>query len=261
MIEIVFFSICLFACTVGSICGIGGGVIIKPVLDATGTMSVSSISFLSGCTVLSMACVSVYKALKNKTTTIDLKKATFLAIGACIGGIIGKILFDQVKNITGNDTYVGLIQAVILVMITLGTILYTLKKERIKTLHLQHNLICLFIGFLLGLMSSFLGIGGGPINLVVLAYFFSMPTKEAALCSVYIILFSQLSSFLQSVITLNIPAFEPLTLLVMIAGGILGGLIGSTINKKIQAEHVNKLFIGLMGIIVLINIYNIYRFI
>ncbi|MEI3183290.1 MAG: sulfite exporter TauE/SafE family protein [Lachnospiraceae bacterium] len=39
-------------------------------------------------------------------------------------------------------------------------------------------------------MSSFLGIGGGPINLVVLLYFFSMDTKAAAQNSLYIILFS-----------------------------------------------------------------------
>ena len=110
------------------------------------------------------------------------------------------------------------------------------------------------------MMSSFLGIGGGPINLVVLGFFFSMKTKEAALCSVYIILFSQLSSFLQTVLTNNIPSFEITTLIVMIAGGILGGFIGSFVNKKISTKNVDKLFILLMVIIVFINFYNIYRF-
>jgi uncharacterized membrane protein YfcA len=43
-----------FASVIGSICGIGGGVIIKPVLDAVGLYSVSTISFMSGCIVLSM---------------------------------------------------------------------------------------------------------------------------------------------------------------------------------------------------------------
>lgn len=260
MLQILFFAVCLFSCIAGSICGIGGGVIIKPVLDATGTMSVSSISFLSGCTVLSMACVSVYKALKNKTTTIDLKRATYLAIGACFGGIAGKIIFEQIKTATHNDRLVGLIQAIILVIITIGTIIYTLKKNQIKTLKMRNVTISVLIGFLLGLASSFLGIGGGPINLVVLGFFFSMQTKEAALCSVYIILFSQLSSFLQSILTHTVPEFEILTLVVMIAGGILGGLIGSRVNKKISVENVDKLFIFLMVIIVFINFYNIYRF-
>ena len=42
----------------------------------------------------------------------------------------------------------------------------------------------------LGILSSFLGIGGGPINLVVLFFFFSMDTKTAAQNSLYTILFS-----------------------------------------------------------------------
>ena len=32
--EIVFFAVAMLACLIGKICGIGGGVIIKPMLDA-----------------------------------------------------------------------------------------------------------------------------------------------------------------------------------------------------------------------------------
>ena len=49
-------------------------------------------------------------------------------------------------------------------------------------------------------------------------------------------------------------------LAVMIVGGILGGTIGSRINKKISEKGVDKLFIFLMAVIVLINIYNAVKF-
>ena len=75
----------------------------------------------------------------------------------------------------------GMTQAVVLIAITLGTLVYTLCKEKIRTKHCRQIWLCVLIGLVLGIMSSFLGIGGGPINLVVLAYFFSMSTKEAAL--------------------------------------------------------------------------------
>ena len=120
--------------------------------------------------------------------------------------------------------------------------------------------VCLGIGLLLGIMSSFLGIGGGPINLVVLGYFFSMTTKEAALSSLYIIMFSQITSLIQTCITGNIPDMEVSYLAFMIAGGILGGTIGSKVNKKISDAGVDKLFIFLMAVIVLINIYNAVKF-
>ena len=71
-------------------------------------------------------------------------------------------------------------------------------------------------------MSSFLGIGGGPINLVVLFYFFSMETKTAAQNSLYIILFSQITSLLTTLITHSVPEFTLPALVLMIAGGIGG---------------------------------------
>ena len=61
--EILVLCIAFGASIVGAICGIGGGVIIKPLLDAFGIAGVAEISFLSGCTVLSMSCYSVVKAL------------------------------------------------------------------------------------------------------------------------------------------------------------------------------------------------------
>ena len=54
--SMVAFLVSFLASTAGAICGIGGGVIIKPVLDLFQMASVSTISFLSGCTVLSMSC-------------------------------------------------------------------------------------------------------------------------------------------------------------------------------------------------------------
>ena len=76
------------------------------------------------------------------------------------------------------------------------------------------------------MLSSFLGIGGGPINLLVLHYFFSMERKKAALNSLYIILFSQLCGF--AVVLLNgSPVGGALPYLPAMAGaGIAGGLIG-----------------------------------
>ncbi len=62
----VYFIICFIATTIGGISGIGGGVIIKPVLDSFSSMGVASISFLSGCTVLSMSVVSVLRAQKGE---------------------------------------------------------------------------------------------------------------------------------------------------------------------------------------------------
>ena len=92
-----FFLVSFLASIVGAICGIGGGVIMKPLLDATGILSVSAISFLSGCTVLSMAVVSVGSSMRNKTVCVKFAVTLPLAIGSAVGGIMGKVIFQEIK--------------------------------------------------------------------------------------------------------------------------------------------------------------------
>ena len=259
-LYLIFLGVSFGASVVGAICGIGGGVLIKPILDAFGVLSVASISFLSGCTVLSMSCYSVLKARLSKESLVDLKTGTPLAIGAAIGGVTGKMMFQYLSDMFTNKDQVGAIQAVCLLMITLGTMIYTLKKDQIKTLHVQNPLVCIAICLVLGICSSFLGIGGGPINLVVLFYFFSMDTKTAAQNSLYIILFSQITSLVNTLITHTVPEFEVGLLILMVGGGILGGAAGRIVNKRMDVNMVNKLFIGLMAVIMLICAYNIYQF-
>lgn len=258
--EIIFFSVSLVASIIGAICGIGGGVIIKPALDATGVMSVSSISFLSGCTVFAMAIISVSKQIRNNEDAIDIKTGTPLAIGAAIGGIAGKEMFKMLYYIFNNENTVGMIQSILLATITLATLIYTINQRKIKTYDVKNIIACLVIGLFLGVMSSFLGIGGGPINLVVLSFFFSMSTKKAAANSLYIILFSQITSLLSYVVQDNIPSFKWSVLVLMVLGGVLGGSLGSKINKRISSNFVEKLFIILMIFIIIINIYNSFKF-
>lgn len=147
-----------------------------------------------------------------------------------------------------------------MLVITAGTLLYTIKKKKITTKNVSNKAVIFLIGVMLGIMSSFLSIGGGPVNLVVLFYFFSMETKQAAMYSIYIIMFSQIASLLGSLAKGNIPPFEAPLLAFMVVCGILGGLAGSRGNKKIKDRTVERLFIGLMAVIIVINIYNIFRY-
>ena len=260
MVFVLVFLICFCSCVVGAICGIGGGVIIKPALDAFGIMDVSTISFLSGCTVLSMTAYSVIRSKVSGSSRIDSRTGAPLALGAAVGGVLGKYLFQMIRAMSADQNRVGAVQAVCLLVITVGTLLYTLWKSRIPTCRVQNRLVCVVIGVALGVMSSFLGIGGGPINLVVLYFFFSMDTKTAAENSLYIILFSQVASLLASLLSGTVPDFSPGMLCLMAAGGICGGICGRAVNKKLDSRAVDKLFIALMVLMILINVYNVYQF-
>ena len=100
MLFLIFFVICFLASVTGAVCGIGGGVIIKPVLDAFHIMDVSSISFLSGCTVLSMTAYSVLRSRIGGESGVDRKTGFPLAVGAALGGLAGKWMFSFVSSLS-----------------------------------------------------------------------------------------------------------------------------------------------------------------
>lgn len=259
-LYLLFLAVSFGASVVGAICGIGGGVLIKPVLDAVSGLSVAAVSFLSACTVLSMTSYSMLRAFKKGDTLINRSVSTPLAIGAALGGIAGKEIFRVLLSRLPNSERVGAVQSCCLFFVMLGLMLYTVKQDRIRTYHLTNPFSCLLAGGALGLMSSFLGIGGGPIDLIVLFFLFSMDMKAAAQNSLYIIFFSQAASLLYTCWTGSVPDIEAGMLLLMIAGGIGGGMAGRALNQKMDAAAVNRLFLGLMGVIMAICVYNFYQF-
>lgn len=257
--SLLIFFICLSASIIGGICGIGGGVIIKPVIDAMGVMDVSSISFLSGLTVLSMSVVNMLR--QRGSRLVELKTGSMLALGAVLGGIGGNALFQALKGAVGQDSLVGMVQAVVLALVTLLTLVYSAGlRRRLPSFQVANPAAVVAIGLFMGVMSSFLGIGGGPINLAILFFAFSMETKKAAANSLYIIMCSQAASFLTSCVQRTIPPVELRYLAEMVAGGVLGGLIGSSVNKKISSSATDKLFDALLCAIILICCYNAWKF-
>lgn len=256
---LVLFLVCLFASGIGSICGIGGGVIIKPVIDMQGIMSVNEASFLSGLTVMSMAMVNII--MRRKTKLLDMRIGSLLALGSIAGGVCGNYLFTLVRSGSGADSLLGMVQAIALGLITVATLLYTVRFRRCLPSYRIHKPAAVTsIGALLGICSAFLGIGGGPINIAVLNLAFSMDTKKAAATSLYIIAFSQLSNLASSAIKGTIPQFVPVQLLLMVSAGILGGVIGGAISKKISSETTNKLLAVFLTLVIIICIYNAWRF-
>ncbi len=258
---VIYFLISFLASIVGTICGIGGGIIIKPVLDFFQLDSVSTICFLSGCTVLSMSCYSVGRSLLAKEHTVQLNTGTPLAVGAACGGIAGKLLFQVIQAGTTNQNSVGTVQSICLALITLFTLIFTVYKKRITPQNHTNKMFCVAVGFILGICSSFLGIGGGPLNLVVLEYFFDMDSKTAAANSLYIILFSQASNLIFTIVTGTIPSFAFSALILMICGGIGGGIVGRRFSQKLNNQQVDKLFLCLMAVIILICVCNVISFI
>lgn len=256
MHAFILFLIAISASVLGALTGIGGGVIVKPVVDAAGLLSSAAANLLCGCMVLSMSVVSLVRNRKGPKP--PMKFVTPLAFGAAAGGVSGNLLFGLVKKAVGNDKLVVLVQACVLLVLLVGALLYGIFKKKIKNLHVKNIPVILLSGILLGLLSAFLGIGGGPVNLVLLYFLFSLGVKEAAFGSLFVIAVSQTASLILTIAT-GIPSFNAYDLIAMILGGVGGGLIGSAVLKRISVNKAETVYTVMLVAIIGICIYNIVR--
>jgi len=250
---IIYFFVAIIATTVGSLAGLGGGVIIKPALDLLGHYDIVTISLLSTFTVFSMSVVSIYRQVRSGFK-IE-KQLIYLASGAIVGGILGKSLFTFLVDGVPEYLASGL-QALILA----GLLIIVLLKKYLPDFEIKNSFLVILVGLLLGTTASFLGIGGGPINVAVIMMFLKMDIKKSAVASVFVILLSQTSKILSFLVTTGFAAYDLSMLWYMVPAAIAGGLLGSMLNKHLEHHHIHQIFNSLVALLIALNLYNAYSF-
>ena len=254
MLSLIYAVVILIATSLGAFVGLGGGVIIKPILDFIGAEPRMQVDFLSCVAVFTMSIVSTFKSIRNK---VDFKKniIIFIALGSIAGGFLGSACMDLLESVA-HQNIIRCIQAFVLASLLAAVSIYVSKQR--FSFHVKNNVAICAVGLLLGFIASFLGIGGGPINVAVLTLFFSMDVKASAVYSVAIIFFSQLSKLITMFATTGIEpyAHQWKTLLFILPAAILGGIIGSKLNRKFDDKLIRKVFVTVMVLLVLLNVYN-----
>lgn len=240
----------------GSISGLGGGSIIKPVLDTIGFHSVAEISFYSAIAVFTMATVSSYKQIRAGFK-VNVLFILLLSIGSVIGGSAGNYALLELLSVYDDPTMVSIIQIVITILTLVFSYLYTKFYSQIK--YKINDNYSIIVGFVLGFLASFLGIGGGPLNVVLLMCLFSLDIKTATIYSVMTIFFSQLSKLSSIYLTKEYLNYDISYLWYIIPAAILGGYLGAFFSKKMSDNNVRKIYQFVIMGILLINIYNLWN--
>lgn len=253
LIPKLYFIVILLANIVGAISGLGGGSIIKPVLDFMNIHSVQEIGLFSSFAVFIMSISSTIKQIINKVS-INWSTALIISVGSLIGGACGTNAFEYLLHHFINHSYVTLVQIIITCITLLFSYIYT--EKRWKSFHWQTPLLKLAVGFLLGFLSSLLGIGGGPLNVALLMYCFGMTIKEATVYSIITILFSQISKLTIVVASQSYRGMDINMLIYILPAAVLGGHIGGSISGKLNEGQVQAFYQIVIVLILIINIYN-----
>ncbi|MCH1967909.1 TSUP family transporter [Paraclostridium sordellii] len=256
--EILYFLIAIISTIIGSAAGIGGGVIIKPALDALSKYSLPTVNLLSSSTIFIMSIVTVFYQLKKKNK-INSKNTIIVAIGSIIGGVIGQKIMTLLTSSKTNINIINNVQSVMLIILLLIVFIYMKNKSNIKTYNINNITLIGLLGLFLGAISAFLGIGGGPMNVAAFTILFSMSANEAARNSIIVIFFSQGSKILSIALTTGFSNYKLEMLPIMLIGGVLGGIIGYRLNKSVSEKNIVKVFNTVLIAIVILNVYNIFK--
>lgn len=255
---ILYLIIALFATVIGSLVGLGGGVIMKPLLQALSPLDALSINVLSSITVFSMAMSTLYKRTKADRS---LYKAQYLylIIGSVIGGVIGNSIFNKFLTLFSNENVVSFTQTLILIILLVMVVFKHLYIDKMPKFESKFAMVMIGLG--LSIISTFLGIGGGPINVPVFIGLLGVAILDATYLSILVIFFSQLSNIVVYFSDGTFGQVELMPLVMMVPAAIIGGIIGGKLSQTLDNPTVDKLFnITILALIVL-NLYNLTLYI
>ena len=121
---------------------------------------------------------------------------------------------------------------------------------------IQNKAAALFAGLILGCASAFLSIGGGPINVALIALLFSADMSEAAVSSLFVILLSQSAKIASYAASAGFSGLDMSPLRILIPTAFAGALLGVWLNKKLKEKTVVTVYNITVCALIAINVYN-----
>ena len=231
MIDQLWFILLGFiAGVLGSMLGLGGGIVMVPVLTFLGfspTTAASNSLFAA----LSNAIASTisYSKQKRIEVTLGLKLGLLSIPGTVLGAIIS------------TDVTPGIFK-ILFGLILISSVAYIFLRKKMKSteklMSYQTMIFAAGASLFAGIISAFFGIGGGIIFVPLMVAGMGMAMKKAAPTSQLILLFSSLSGVIVHSI-LGHPDFTQAGFLAI--GSFFGGLFGARLSLDIKERYLQIL--------------------
>jgi uncharacterized membrane protein YfcA len=251
-IIIILIIIGLAAGAIGSLIGIGGGIIIGPALAFMG-FSPSHIASTSLIAVTSTSASSTIVYSKQKT--IDYATGLKISTSSIPGGIAGAFLSSEISL-----EYFKVYFAIILMLIGVYIVYKnSIIKEKTSGNSKSIYFYILFYSgtFSAGIISSLFGVGGGIIFVPMMVIILRMKMLKASPTSQLILLMTSLAGMFTHVI-LGHPDYNQSIALVV--GSFIGAQIGSRLLPYAKESILQKLlFISLLAVAAKLIFDSVYK--
>ncbi|WP_238508528.1 sulfite exporter TauE/SafE family protein [Staphylococcus epidermidis] len=243
---IIMLLIGIFGGFISGLVGIGGAIIIYPMLlllpplVGLPTYSAYIASGLTSSQVFFSTLSGSFKAYKNKdfSRTLVLNMGSGMIIGSILGAILANLINVQFVNM-------------VYIIIALLALILMFIKVTPSTSHIKFNrLLLITIGGIIGLVSGIVGAGGAFIIIPVLLVIFKLPMNMVVTNSIVIAFISSIGAFMIKLLQGYIPINSAIPL---ILGSILFTPLGMKIGQKIP-DYIQKMIVSILIVIAIIKL-------
>jgi len=243
--------------------GVGGGFLLTPLLIFIGVPPTVAVASSSN----QLVGASVSGVLAHwRRGNVDFKMGYVLLVGGLAGSLLGVWIFTLLKRL-------GQVELTISIgyVLLLGVLGFLMMIESVRALLRMHRpgaarrrlhqhtwmhglplkarfrrsrlyisaLLPIGIGFVVGIFSAILGIGGGFIMVPAMIYMLGMPTGVVPGTSLLQIIFVAANVTLLQAFTNH--TVDAVLALVLLAGGVIGAQIGSRFGTHLRGEQLRFL--------------------
>ena len=257
--------------------GVGGGFLMTPLLIFLGIPPAVAV----GTEAPHVLASSISGAIAHwRRRNVDIKMGFILLLGGIAGSTVGVNIFKILIGFGQVDLIIQLLFIFFLGLIGFSMLFEsaktTIKKYRttstIRTKLHQHSWLHglpfkmrfhrsklyistippLLIGFIVGILSAMMGVGGGFIMIPAMVYILGMSTNVVVGTSLFQIIFvTANSTFFQSYLNQTV---DIVLAALMILGGVIGAQIGARLGTRFRAEYLR----GALAFIVLMVCLKIF---
>jgi len=252
--------------------GVGGGFLMTPLLIFVGIPPAVAVgSEASQILAASFSGVMAHMRRGN----VDVRMGAVLVAGGFVGSAFGIWLFALLRQLGQIDLVISL--CYVLFLGTVGTLMFiesvrawfrmhrrggTSFSKRHRHLWLHHlplklrfhrsrlyisALTPLALGFLVGILSSIMGVGGGFLMVPAMIYLIGMPTQVVVGTSLFQIAFvTAVTTFLHAT---NNQTVDVVLALSLIVGGVIGAQLGSSFGARLRGEQLRILLAAIVMLV------------
>ncbi len=255
--------------TVGSLIGLGGGIITVPVLlylsSATRLMDISPQVIVATSLVVIVITALSSTISYTRQGKIDYRSGLLFAVGSCPGAVLG-VWINQYLHTDQFVLYFGLFLLIAagLLILKLKPVVssatrtsfislpltfsktYTDQQTGEESIYGYSLLSALLVSFCVGVVSSLFGVGGGILMVPAMLLLFRFPPQAATATSMFIVL---LTAMLGSVTNLFYDNIHWIYALVLAPGAWLGGITGARLSRSIKGANLKYICAAVFALV------------